>query len=124
VASVSVSGPSWSGDFLRTLQAPASGVRRVGGDAWLRVEPGRAAAPRADEIVVNDVMFGVDDVDVAHRRAVRAGAADLAPPHWGVLPTPHGERPVRMARVGGIGHVAHTFVERDPVAREAAFDGR
>ncbi|WP_343547987.1 VOC family protein [Ralstonia sp.] len=122
VASVSVSGPSWSGDFLRTLQAPASDVGRVGGDTWLRVEPGRATAPRADEIVVNDVMFGVDDVAVAHGAAVRAGAADLAPPHWGVLSTPAGERPVRMARVGGIGHVTHTFVEREPAAGDAAFD--
>lgn len=123
VASVSVSGPSWSGDFLRTLQAPASGEGEMRGDAWLRVEPGRATAPRADEIIVNDVMFAVDDVAVAHGRAVRAGAADLAPPHCGVVSTPHGKRTVRMARVGGIGHVTHTFVERDPPAGDAAFDG-
>lgn len=123
VASVSVSGPSWSGDFLRTLQAPASGEGEMRGDAWLRVEPGRATAPRADEIIVNDVMFAVDDVAVAHGRAVRAGAADLAPPHWGVVSTPAGERPVRMARVGGIGHVTHTFVEHDAAAGDAAFDG-
>lgn len=124
VASVSVSGPSWSRDFLRTLQAPANSAQRVGGDAWLRVEPrSRAAAPRADEIVVNDVMFGVDDVTAAHGRAVRAGAADLAPPHWGVLSTRYGERPARMAHVGGIGHVTHTLVERDHVASDAAFDG-
>jgi 4-hydroxyphenylpyruvate dioxygenase len=66
------------------------------------------AATSSDDLAVHDIALWVDNVAQAHRNAVLAGAQDLLPPHA----TTHDDLPVICARVGGVGSLVHTLLQR------------